>query len=64
MRAASNADALFLPGGPWPHIHAVPILEEELGVPVFVNMVGLIWASLCQPGIVPRIDGWGRLLAS
>ena len=64
LRAAPEADALFLPGGSWPHIHVVPILEAEFGKPVFVNMVGLIWGSLRKPGIVPPIEGWGRLLAS
>lgn len=64
MRAAPGADALFLPGGPWPHIHVVPTLEAETGKPVFVNMMGLIWGSLRKPGIVPPIEGWGQLLAS
>lgn len=64
MRATPEADALFLPGGPWPHMHVVPLLEAEFGKPVFVNMVGLVWGSLRKPGILPAIEGWGRLLAS
>lgn len=64
LQAAPRADALFLPGGPWPHMHVVPMLEAEFGKPVFVNMVGLIWSTLRRPGVVPPIQGWGRLLAS
>jgi len=64
LRAAPTADALFLPGGPWPHMHVVPTLEAEFGKPVFVNMVGLVWGSLRKPGVIPPIKGWGKLLAS
>jgi maleate cis-trans isomerase len=64
LRAAPEADALLMPGGTWPTVHAVPALEEEFGKPVFVNMTSVIWGALRVPGIVPPIHGWGRLLAA
>ncbi|HZT07064.1 MAG TPA: hypothetical protein VFC51_08540 [Chloroflexota bacterium] len=62
FREAPTADAILLPGGSWPTIHAVPKLESEFGKPVFVNMTALVWGALCRPGIIPAIAGWGRLL--
>lgn len=64
LRAAPDADALVMPGGTWPTIHAAQILEQEFGKPVIANYTALVWSALRVPGIVPPITGWGRLLAS
>jgi maleate isomerase len=61
---ASNAEAILIPGGATLSLHAIPALEAELGKPVLVNMSAEIWHALVCPGIVPPVDGWGRLLAS
>ena len=61
MRAAPHADALFLPGGAWRPLPAVPILEEDYGKPVFTNANTRAW-RLIHDGIAPPVQGWGRLL--
>jgi len=61
MRAAPEADALFLPGGAWRPLPAVPILEEDYGKPVFTNGNTRAW-RLIHDGIAPPVSGWGRLL--
>jgi maleate cis-trans isomerase len=62
MRKAPKADALFLAGGAWRSLAAVPILEEDFGVPVVTNPITQPW-RLIAAGIAPPVEGWGRLLA-
>ncbi len=62
MRRAPKADALFLAGGAWRSLAAVPILEEDFGVPVVTNPITQPW-RLIAAGIAPPVEGWGRLLA-
>jgi len=63
MRQAPQADALFLPGGAWRPLAAVPILEADYGKPVFTNGNTQAW-RLIHDGIAPPVEGWGRLLAT
>ena len=63
MRRAPTADVLLLPGGAWRSLAAVPILEEDFGVPVVTNPIAEVW-RLIAAGIAPPVKGWGRLLAS
>ena len=63
MREAPQADALFLPGGAWRPLPAVPILEEDYNRPVFTNGNTRAW-RLIHDGIAPPVSGWGRLLAT
>lgn len=63
MRAAPEADAIFLPGGAWRPLPAVPILEEDYGKPVFTNGNTRAW-RLIHDGIAPPVSGWGRLLTT
>lgn len=63
MRRAPKAQALLLPGGHWRSLAAVPILEEDFGVPVITNPIAQAW-RLIAAGIAPPVQGWGRLLAS
>ncbi|MEE8301635.1 MAG: hypothetical protein V3S24_04275 [Candidatus Tectomicrobia bacterium] len=63
MRQAPEAEALFLPGGAWRPLPAVPILEEDYGKPVFTNKNTQTW-RLIHDGIAPPVHGWGRLLAT
>lgn len=62
MRAAPGAQALLLAGGAWRSLAAVPILEEDFGVPVVTNPIAPVW-RLIAAGIAPPVQGWGRLLA-
>jgi maleate cis-trans isomerase len=63
MRQAPQAEALFLPGGAWRPLPAVPILEEDYGKPVFTNRNTQAW-RLIHDGIAPPVHGWGQLLAT
>ena len=62
MRKAPKADVLFLAGGAWRSLAAVPILEEDFGIPVVTNPITQPW-RLIAAGIAPPVEGWGRLLA-
>ena len=63
MRKAPQAEALFLPGGAWRPLPAVPILEEDYGKPVFTNGNTRAW-RIIHDGIAPAVSGWGKLLAT
>lgn len=63
MHKAPDADGLLLPGGAWRSLAAVPILEEDFGVPVITNPIAQVW-RLIAAGIAPPVEGWGRLLSS
>ncbi len=62
MRRAPKAEALLLAGGAWRSLAAVPILEEDFGIPVVTNPIAPVWRLIHQ-GIAPPVEGWGRLLA-
>ena len=63
MQLAPQADALFLPGGTWRPLPAVPILEADYGKPVFTNDNTQAW-RLIHDSIAPPVHGWGQLLAT
>jgi maleate cis-trans isomerase len=63
MRQAPKAEALLLAGGAWRSLAAVPILEQDFGIPVVTNPIAPIW-RLIHEGIAPPVEGWGRLLSS
>jgi len=62
MRKAPRADLLLLAGGAWRSLAAVPILEEDLGIPVITNPIAPVW-RLIHAGVAPPVKGWGKLLA-
>jgi arylmalonate decarboxylase len=62
MRRAPQAEALLLAGGAWRSLAAIPILEEDFGIPVISNPIAPVW-RLIQARIAPPVLGWGRLLA-
>jgi maleate cis-trans isomerase len=67
LLAAPQAQALLMPGGLWYAIHAVPLLEAELGRPVLLNILSTTWAALnaaVQGMRQPPEARWGKLLAS
>lgn len=64
---APSAEALLLPGGLGFIVYAAPMLEEELGIPVLVNITSTLWAALHDRGgdLPHRPDPrWSRLLAT
>ena len=62
MRNAPKAELLLLAGGAWRSLAAVPIHEEDFGIPCITNPVAEIW-RLMEAGVAPPVQGWGRLLA-
>ena len=65
LRAAPDAEALLMPGGLWFAIHAVPILEQEFGKPVLLNILSTAWAALHAAGEHVRQRPkarWGKVL--
>jgi maleate cis-trans isomerase len=70
LNAAPDAQALLMPGGLWFAIHAVPMLEQEFGKPVLLNILSTTCSALrsapkrFEPAI-PRADAhWGMVLSS
>src|SRR4051812_38453357 len=43
MKKAPKADALLVPGGAWRSLAAVPILEDDFGIPVVTNPIAEVW---------------------
>lgn len=62
-KIAPEAEAVSVPGGAAMSLHVIPALEEEFGKPAFTNMSVEVWNDLVRPGIIPPVQGWGRLLA-
>jgi maleate cis-trans isomerase len=63
-RTWPDAEAISVPGGAAMSLHVIPALEEEFGKPTFTNMSAEVWNDLVRPGIIPPVQGWGRLLAN
>jgi maleate isomerase len=59
-----EAEAISVPGGAAMALHVIPALEEEFGKPAFTNMSAEVWNDLVRTGIIPPVQGWGRLLAT
>jgi arylmalonate decarboxylase len=62
-RLAPGADAVFIPGAAAMSLHALPAVEEEFGKPAFSNLSLEVWHNLIRPGVIPPVQGWGKLLA-
>jgi maleate cis-trans isomerase len=62
-RIASDAEAIFVPGGATMSLHVIPVIEEEFGKPTFTRTSAEVWRNLVLPGIIPPVTGWGKLLA-
>jgi maleate cis-trans isomerase len=62
-RTWPEAEAISVPGGAAMSLHVIPAIEDEFGKPAFTNMSAEVWNDLVRPGIIPRVKGWGRLLA-
>ena len=62
-RSFPQAEAIAVPGGAALSLHVIPALEEEFHKPAFTNLSTEVWHDLVRPGIIPPVQGWGRLLA-
>lgn len=60
---APEADGVLLPGGAMAE-HAIVPVEEKYGKATFTNYNTEVWHTLIHPGVIPAIEGWGRLLAT
>ena len=58
-----EAQAISIPGGAAMALHVIPAIEDEFGKPAFTNMSTEVWNDLVRPGIIPSVQGWGKLLA-
>jgi hypothetical protein len=61
-RSFRQAEAISVPGGAALSLHVIPALEEEFGKPAFTNLSTEVWHDLVRPGVIPPVQGWGRLL--
>jgi maleate cis-trans isomerase len=62
-RTWPEAQAISIPGGAAMALHVIPAIEDEFGKPAFTNMSTEVWNDLVRPGIIPPVQGWGKLLA-
>jgi maleate cis-trans isomerase len=62
--AAPQADGVFMPCARWPTLDAVPLLEQELGLPVVSATLAVFYGALRRLGIRDGFQGFGSLLAS
>ena len=62
--AAPDADGVFLPCARWPTLDALPLLEQELGLPVVSSTVSVFYGALQRLGVRNGLQGFGSLLAS
>jgi hypothetical protein len=54
-----------VPGGAAMSLHIIPALEEEFGKPAFTTNISVeVWNDWLRPGVIPPVQGWGRLLAN
>lgn len=58
-----TSQGVLLPGGVIAEHTIVPI-EAEYGKTVFTNQNTEVWNNLVRPGVIPPIQGWGKLLAT
>ena len=63
-RTWPEAEGISVPGGAAMSLHVIPAIEEEFGKPAFTNMSAEVWNDLIRPGIIPPVQGWGKLLAA
>ena len=70
LTEAPDAQALLMPGGLWFAIHAVPLLEQEFGKPVLLNILSTTCSALrstaqrTATGVARADPRWGMVLAS
>jgi maleate cis-trans isomerase len=59
-----NADGIYLPCNQWVGTDAVPLIEQECGLPVVAGAHADYWEAFRTLGINDLIEGHGRLMAS
>lgn len=62
--ATPSADGIYLPCNQWIGSDAVPLIEQETGLPVVAGAHADYWEAFRALGINDRIEGHGRLMAS
>ena len=58
-----EAQAISIPGGAAMALHVIPAIEDEFDKPAFTNISAEVWNDLVRPGLIPPVQGWGKLLA-
>jgi maleate isomerase len=64
LASAPSAEGVYIPCNQWSGADAAPLVEKECGVPVVTGAHADYWEAFRSLGIVDRIDGHGRLMAS
>jgi maleate isomerase len=59
-----TAEGIYLPCNQWIGSDAVPLIEQETGLPVVCGAHADYWEAFRSLGINDRIEGHGRLMAS
>lgn len=59
----NGSDALLIACTDFPALPLIPVLEQELGVPVLTSNQTTLWAMLRATGIEDRLIGCGRLFS-
>ena len=60
---APGSDALLITCTDFPTLRLIPMLEEELGIPVVTSNQATFWAMLRTIGVDDRFEAFGRLLS-
>jgi maleate cis-trans isomerase len=64
LKAAPDADGLYIPCPQWQVQEAVEAIERDFGKPVIAGDPADFWAAFRALGIRDRIEGYGKLLRS
>ncbi len=64
VASAPHADAVFMPCSRWPTLAAIPMLEQQAGVPVVSAALAVIYAAMWRFGVRGDFAHFGSLLGS
>ncbi len=57
-----DVEALLVPGGNFPTLHAIGPWERRFGKPVVTTNQAMLWGAMRTMGVATPVPGWGRLL--
>jgi maleate cis-trans isomerase len=61
---APGSQAIIAPGGATLTLHVIPAIEQEFGKVAMTNLSAEVWCGLLHTGVIPPLEGWGKLLAT
>ena len=63
LKAAPNAQCIYIPCSAWPVSANIAPLEKETGIPVVASTQSNVWGALRLAGIKTPLEGYGRLFS-